>query len=583
MKALLNQLAQQGEIDWLSYYFAQFISAQAGCDIDDLLGLSAALVSEANLAGDVCIDLDLLQNKPLFHSSRIHIDEIPQPIDSHAWAQHLRDSPVVGDADQKTPLTLHGHRLYLHRYWHYENQVAASIRARLGPSDPVDERALSTQMDALFVDAKAEEQQQRHAVEQAVRQRFSVISGGPGTGKTTTVVKILAALLALKPGSRIALSAPTGKAAARMMASLQTRIDQINIDAKLRALVPTEASTLHRLLGYRQRHFQYGLDHRLPYDYVIVDEASMIDLSLMFHLLQALPDQACLILLGDRDQLASVSAGNVLGDITGHGRSLDQATPELSSAIALLSHSYRFDAAGGIANLAQQVNLGQSHAAISLLEAGDESIRWHISEQEQLDPDCLDWILNAYEGVFEADSAAAALHHFEKTRVLSAINWGPLGVVELNQLISSKMQERHQFAASDAFHGLPIMVNRNHYELGIFNGDTGILWQTANGLVACFAIAEGKLREIRLNRLNDYSPAWVTTVHKSQGSEFDSVLLVLPGDVEAEVLSRELLYTAITRARLGFILHAGRSVITRTIERLTKRPSGLAARLGWSE
>ena len=150
-------------------------------------------------------------------------------------------------------------------------------------------------------------------------------------------------------------------------------------------------------------------------------------------------------------------------------------------------------------------------------------------------------------------------------------------------MLFRSIQARHRLAPNETFHGLPIMVNRNHYELGIFNGDTGILWQTANGLVACFAEAQGKLREISLNRLIDYSPAWVTTVHKSQGSEFDSVLLVLPGDAEAEVLSRELLYTAITRARQHFILHAGRSVITRTIERLTKRHSGLAARLGWSD
>ncbi len=581
MKSLLNQLARQGDIDWLSYYFAQFISEQANTDIDDLLALSAALVSEANLAGDVCIDLAQLSNKPLFSSSRIDC-EIPRGIDSHQWVAYLATTSVVGDTAHQTPLILDDQRLYLHRYWHYENQVAAGIYARLSP-EPVDKQALMVQIESLFADARPEEQEQQSAVLQAVQQRFTVISGGPGTGKTTTVVKILAALLTIQPDIRIALAAPTGKAAARMMDSIQNRIDQISIDADKRSLIPTRASTLHRLLGYRQRHFQYGREHRLAVDCVIVDEASMIDLSLMFHLLQALPDRARLILLGDRDQLASVSAGNVMGDITGHGRSLDQASPELAGAIALLRHSYRFDASGGIANLAQQVNLGDSNAALSLLESRDKSIHWQISEDEQLEPKYLDWILKSYQPVFEADSVSDALQQFDKTRVLSAINWGPLGVNELNQLISSKLLAKNQLPDSGSFHGMPIMVNRNHYELGIFNGDSGILWQTRKGLVACFDDGSGGVREISLNRLSDYSPAWVTTVHKSQGSEFDSVLLVLPGDAEAEVLSRELLYTAITRARRDFHLHAGRSVITQTIKRLTKRDSGLAAKLGWSD
>ena len=581
MKYLLNQLAHQGDIDWLSYYFAQFISEQANTDIDDLLALSAALVSEANLAGDVCIDLAQLQDKPLFNSSRFDFD-IPRGIDSHQWMTHLATTTVVGSAARQTPLILDDQRLYLHRYWHYENQVAAGIRARLA-SEPVDKQALMMSIESLFADAKPEEQEQQNAVLQAVQQRFTVVSGGPGTGKTTTVVKILAALLTIQPDARIALAAPTGKAAARMMGSIQNRIDQINIDADKRSLIPTRASTLHRLLGYRQRHFQYDRDHRLAVDCVIVDEASMIDLSLMFHLLQALPDHARLILLGDRDQLASVSAGNVMGDITGHGRSLDQATPELAGSIALLLHSYRFEESGGIANLAQQVNIGDTNAALSLLDGDDESIHWQINEEEQLEPKCLDWILEAYQLMFEADSVSAALQHFEKTRVLSAINWGPLGVVELNQLISSKILAANQLPDSGRFHGMPIMANRNHYELGIFNGDTGILWQTSRGLAACFDDGNSGVREISLNRLSDFSPAWVTTVHKSQGSEFDSVLLILPGDAEAEVLSRELLYTAITRARLHFHLHAGRSVITQTIHRLTKRDSGLAAKLGWSD
>ena len=581
MKLLLNKLAQQGEIDWLSYYFAQFISQQANTDIDDLLALSAALVSEANLAGDVCIDLAQLQGKPLFNSNRSD-SEVPRGIDSHQWMAHLATSPVVGDATRQTPLILDDQRLYLHRYWHYENQVAAGIRARL-TFEPVDKQVLKMSIDALFADAKPEEQDQKNAVLQAVQQRFTVVSGGPGTGKTTTVVKILAALLNIQPDSRIALAAPTGKAAARMMGSIQNRIGQINIDPDNRSLIPTRASTLHRLLGYRQRHFQYHRDHRLAIDCVIVDEASMIDLSLMFHLLQALPDNARLILLGDRDQLASVSAGNVLGDITGHGRSFDQATPELAAAIALLQHSYRFVESGGIANLALQVNLGDSKAALSLLEGDDKSIHWQINEDEQLDPKCLDWILRAYQSMFEVDSVSAALQHFEKTRVLSAINWGPLGVNELNRLISSKLLAVNQLPDSESFHGMPILVNRNHYELGIFNGDTGILWQTTKGLAACFDDGNSGVREISLNRLTDFSPAWVTTVHKSQGSEFDSVLLVLPGDADAEVLSRELLYTAITRARLHFHLHAGRSVIKQTIHRLTQRDSGLAAKLGWSD
>jgi exodeoxyribonuclease V alpha subunit len=581
MTNLLYSLARNGDIHWLSYYFAEFIAKQAQTSNDELPGLSAALVSEANLAGNVCIELDAYSMRPLFSSSRIDAAEIPVGLDCDDWCARLRTTPCIGGPNENAPLVLDENRLYLNRLWFYEDFVAQKIRAMLEQEVITNPLKITAQVDRLFPASDTVDRDQKDAVLAAASKPFSVISGGPGSGKTSTIVRILAVLLALNPECRIALAAPTGKAAARMMVSIRQRVDQIGLGNNTKITIPGEATTIHRLLGYRRNGFSYNELHRLPVDCVVIDEASMIDLKLMFHLLAALPDQAQLILLGDRDQLASVAAGNVLGDITGHGHALDIGTTAVAASIALLRNSYRFNRDSAISQIASLVNQGQSAAATDLLRSTDKGLLWYAEESDQIHADALVWIYNAYQPVFESEVPADALEIYETTRVLCATNQGYFGVESLNQRISGALLARNKLPETNLYSGLPIMITRNHHELGLFNGDTGILWQYEDGLRACFRDSDGGIRDLAINRLPEFTPAWASTVHKSQGSEFDSVLLILPSDPESGALSRELLYTAITRARQRFILHAASSVVVRAIENLTRRHSGLAYKLGW--
>jgi exodeoxyribonuclease V alpha subunit len=337
------------------------------------------------------------------------------------------------------------------------------------------------------------------------------------------------------------------------------------------------------LLGYRHRGFAYHQQHRLPLDCVVIDEASMIDLKLMYQLLSALPDDAQLILLGDRDQLASVAAGNVLGDITGHGHRLDSSDAAIASATSLLRSNYRFGRDSAIGELARLVKLGDADTAGELLRANQAGLHWFEQAGEQVHKTALDWLYDAYQPIFESVTPAQALDAYDNTRLLCATNRGPFGVEQLNSRVSSALLARNQLPEATLFAGLPIMITRNFQALGLFNGDTGILWSIDDELRACFRAADGSIRDLSINRLPEFKPAWASTVHKSQGSEFDSVLLVLPADPRSEVLSRELVYTGITRARRQFLLHAPDAILTAAITRLTRRHSGLAARLGWSD
>ena len=578
MKSILERMARYGEIGWLSYHFAEFIAAEVGTGVDDPLCLTAARLCEANLAGNVCIDLAELADKPLFGSTATGGDEIPMADDTAAWRAVLLDSGCVTEPGRRAPMTLDGNRLYLNRFWHYEETVAERIRALLARSSEDDAAGI---FDQLFGNADDIDVDQKQAVLTAAGNPFGVISGGPGSGKTSTVVRILAVLLARDPHCRIALAAPTGKAAARMQDSIRQRLDGLDIDDSLRSRLSLDAQTLHRLLGYRGQSFDHGVDNPLACDCVIIDEASMIDLRLMYHLLLALPPAARLILLGDRDQLASVAAGNVLGDITGHGYAIDSATAEVATAVSLLGGNYRFAGDSDIGRLAGHINRGEADSAVALLAAGNPGLRWWDAEAaETLDAAALEWIVDAYSPIFSCRTAAEALDVFEASRVLCATNRGPLGVDAIGQLVSASLLSRAGLPPATLYSGLPIMITRNHYSLGLFNGDSGILWRDDGGLRAWFRDADG-VRAIPLNRLPEHTPAWVSTVHKSQGSEFDSVLLVLPADSGSEALSRELLYTAVTRARQNFLLQASRPVLSAAIGRLTRRHSGLASRLGW--
>ena len=568
MKHPLRTLARSGEISWFSFYFADFIARQSNTEAGDLTVLTAALLCESSQQGNVCIDLRHRVGQNPFAA----IDQ-PDPVNELAsWTKHLMSNACVGEPGSRSPMILDGSRLYLNRYWHYETAIAEKLAelAKIGPgaSEPL---AADDDLDA----------DQQQAIQIVAERGLAVISGGPGSGKTSTVIRILQTLLQLEPDCRVALAAPTGKAAARVMQSIREGARKTQLDCR-RALVG-EASTLHRLLGYRRHGFDYDRSHPLPYDCVIVDVASMIDLKLMFHLLDALAPGARLVLLGDRDQLASVAAGNVLGDMTGHGYRIPSMDVPITASIALLRHNYRFDESSAIGELATLSNLGQIEDLEALLQTRARGLHWFRVEEDLLSEEALEWIYQAYQPIFESESVIAALDAYESSRILCATNRGTCGVDAINATVSSGLLARNGRSRAELYSGLPIMITRNHHELGLYNGDTGILWQQPEGLRACFRDHQGELRDYAINRLPEFSPAWATTVHKSQGSEFDSVLLFLPADPDSEALSRELLYTAITRARRQFRLHSPPEPLRAAANRLTRRDSGLAERLGWIE
>ncbi|MCB1664862.1 MAG: exodeoxyribonuclease V subunit alpha [Pseudomonadales bacterium] len=613
--SLLKSLQDNGQLSPLSVSFARFLARHGQQGEDSVLCLTAACLSECNQHGDVCIDLAPLAGKSLFPAT-------PAMPELQQWRQILLASPCVVEATGDAPVYLDGSRLYLQRFWRYEGTVLAAILARMGEVADLDKPLLREGLARLFPAASAEQavDWQKLACAVALSRRFAVISGGPGTGKTTTAVKVLALLLEQNPAMKIRLAAPTGKAAARMVESIRSARQRLQLAPDIAEKLPDEASTLHRLLGYRRQQGSWGFRHHaenpLLLDCLLIDEASMIDLPLMGALLSACRPETRIILLGDRDQLASVEAGNVLGDITGHGQALhyspDMATllqelcevgadalpvsvetPPVANALALLRTSYRFHQDSGIALLARAVNAADAETALAALArasgAGELALNdlvWvqpAASDWQPLNTEVLRWAVSRYGDYLACPDVADALSRFAASRILCAAHEGPLGERELNARIAERLRGAGLLAAEEEGHGTPVMVTVNDYEIELFNGDIGLLWRNDEGLLqACFPGPDGEVRRVPAGSLPEHVPAWAMTVHKSQGSEFDEVLLVLPNDANSPLLLRELLYTGITRAKTRLLLHTGPAALVRACQTPVQRSSGLAARLGWS-
>ena len=608
---VLDRWLAEGSISELSFHFASFIGRQcasAGAD-RDLLMLTAALVSESNQRGDVCLDLAMLAQNPLYSGDT----QAPALSD---WRDRLLATGCVAEEGDVAPLLLSGDRLYLYRYWQAETGILAAIDQRLQGSLELDVPALQAALHRLFPQKSqaTEPDWQMLACALAVSRPFAVISGGPGTGKTTTVVKVLAALLEQNPELRLRLAAPTGKAAARMVESIRSARQALALPPSVSARMPDDAQTLHRLLGSRRRGFRHHRDNVLPVDCLVIDEASMIDVTLMHAVLDALPPQARVILIGDRDQLASVEAGNVLGDITGHGQPLSyspsmaqqlseltgypvemlptsDSLPPVADAVALLRTSYRFAADSGIGRLARLVNEGAAGQALSLLRQSREGrvsdLLWlvadHVAGRAGLESAALDWAVERYQHYLLSSNVEEALQRFAGMRILCAVHDGPLGDHALNLSVAQRLRGGGLLGPEEDAHGKPVMITGNDYELDLYNGDIGLLWRDGDGaLEACFAQVDGQVRRIPAISLPEHVTAWALTVHKSQGSEFDDVLLVLPEDANSPLLSRELLYTGITRARRHLRLHAREDAFEAACCRTVERSSGLGIRLGWN-
>ncbi|MGE0316051.1 MAG: exodeoxyribonuclease V subunit alpha [Lautropia sp.] len=530
-------------------------------------------------------------------------------------------SRVVGTpgATGAMPLILDdGDRLYLHRYFDHERRLARRLMRALAQPVALDAATverLRARLQALFASNAAasggDPDWQRLAAALALRSRLAIISGGPGTGKTTTVVNLLACLIEHDADCRIALAAPTGKAAARMTEAIRQRA--AHLPEALRTRLPGSASTVHRLLGFRpfDGGFSHGASNPLPIDALVVDEASMLDLALATRLLEAVPDAARIVMLGDKDQLAAVESGAVFAELgadptLGEGCIGDlsrlaateahrivapppRQASALRDAVVWLSRSFRFAGDSGIGRLASLVNAGDDAAAIARLRAGDDDgVRWIDDDAAPLPPAAIDRMREGFE-VFAAavdrdpQDREAIMLAFARYRVLCAVRDGARGVDAVNAEIARHLRERLARHARDGlspwFPGRPVIVLRNDHVLRLFNGDVGIALPDPAGVpMVHFPDPAGGLRAIAPVRLPAHETAFAMTVHKAQGSEFDDVLVVLPAQ-RSRVLTRELLYTAVTRARSRVTLCAPGHVLATAIATSTRRRSGLLARL----
>ncbi|KHN90736.1 exodeoxyribonuclease V subunit alpha [Pectobacterium actinidiae] len=612
MIALLETALARRLLRPLDVQFARMLADETQPD----LLLAAACLSAHSGAGHVCLPLENLQAQTLFDGRE---PELAQQLLAGtglntvaAWQQRLRASDAVSDGSKPTPLVLQGEKLYLQRSWQSEGRVARFIASERDTIS-VDESAIRAVLERLFPDSGEEINWQKVAAAVALTRRIAVISGGPGTGKTTTVAKLLAALIELNTGDalRIQLAAPTGKAAARLTESLGLALHRLAVDPRLREAFPQEATTLHRLLGavtdsLRLRHHQ---DNPLHLDVLIVDEASMVDLPMMANVIAALPPQARIIFLGDRDQLASVEAGAVLGDIcrfaeAGYSRAraqqlqrltgctLDESGPEgqstVSDSICLLRRSYRFDPHSGIGQLALAVNGGDDNRVREVLTGKFADITCspltEAEEYQAMLAQCVEGYRDYLQHVAAGATPDAVLLAFQRYRQLCALREGPFGVAGLNQRIEQALHQagliqRSRNPLNRWYPGRPVMIERNDAALGLFNGDIGIAMIGESGeLRVFFPLPNGETKDVTPSRLPPHETAYAMTVHKSQGSEFDHTALVLPNHY-LPVLTRELVYTAITRARQRLSLYTDVRILCWAVKTPTQRYSGLEERI----
>lgn len=511
------------------------------------VALVAALAARAVDEGHSALQLDAAQAWLAGLDGRGEAPALPDPV---AWEALLRDSEAVrctvgpdpGEAVSPRPLVLDAQgRVYLARYFGYEQRLARNLIARA------------------------------HA------ERLKLVTGGPGTGKTHSVVRMLAALAtearAKGHAMRIALAAPTGKAAARLSQSARAQLPELALPEAIAAMIPREASTLHRLLGLSpasaRAKFHRGAP--LPHDVVVVDEVSMVDLPMMYKLAEAVRDDAMLILLGDPDQLAAVEAGDVLGALVDAARE-----PPMSQSHTHLTQSRRFARHGALGRLANAIAGGDANTALATLEGSDEV---RLCANDARGARLVEHAMEAYCNVMDAPDAGAALRAANDFRVLTALRHGPAGSLALDRAIEQRLK-RHAGMRADAswWRGRLLMVTANRAGLGLFNGDVGVVWPDANGeMKVWFEDSDGAPRAISPTALPPHEGAFALTVHKAQGSEFDRVALV-PG-ADTPVLTRELLYTGVTRAREGIHIYGDVSLLRAGIARRTQRWNGLADRL----
>ncbi len=546
---VLQEFNEAGVIDSSDVHVAQRLATLGG-EPDETVALAVALVVRALRGGSVCANLRSVE-------AQADVPGLLWP-EPDSWLSAVEASPL-----SQTPpvLRLDGDLLYLDRYWLEEKQVCDDILAMVAAKPT---RA-TPDIDRLFPRGFEE---QRAAAEVALSQGLTVLTGGPGTGKTTTVARLLALLAGGTP-LRIALAAPTGKAAARLQEAVQLEVGKLE-QSDRQPLSGLHATTLHRLLGSRpdtSSRFRHNRGNRLPHDVIVVDETSMVSLTMMARLLEAVRPDARLILVGDPDQLASVEAGAVLADLVD---GLDE------SKIAALTTSHRFGESIGA--LASAVRAGDADRVVEVLRTGGDHIEWIETDEpsERLRKILVPQALRLREAAILGD-ASEALRTLDEHRLLCAHRRGPFGVRFWNHQVERWLAETTgEPIWSSWYAGRPVLVTANDYGLGLYNGDTGAT-VVRDGLLRA-AIAGAEQQEFATSRLSDVDTMHAMTIHKSQGSQTDEVSVLLPPE-DSRLLSRELLYTAITRAKNRIRVIGPQASIRAAVARRVVRASGLGQRL----
>ena len=553
---LLRSFNEAAIIDSSDVLVAQRLTALAK-ETDERVALAVAFVVRGLRGGSVCVDLRSLQ-------AQVDVPDLPWPV-VEDWVAAVAASPLL---EPPHVLRQQGELLYLDRYWREERQVAEDLLSMVsgGGDGP------AADVDRLFPEGYEE---QREAAELALSQRLTVLTGGPGTGKTTTVARLLALLAEQASSSRlrIALAAPTGKAAARLQEAVQLEIDQLEL-VDQRRISGLHATTLHRLLGSRpdnSSRFRHHRGNRLPHDVIVVDETSMVSLTMMARLLEAVRPQARLLLVGDPDQLASVDAGAVLADL------VDGLGGRDDVRIAELKTSHRFGESIGA--LASAIRVGDADLAIEVLRTGGEHIEWIDAEDPTAD---LRKVLQPHAlrlreaGVL--GDGGAALTTLAEHRLLCAHRRGPHGVQHWNRQVERWLTEATGEPIWTSWYaGRPVLVTANDYGLGLYNGDSGVTVAGDSGLRAVIAGAEDPVT-IATSRLSDVDTMHAMTIHKSQGSQASEVTVLMP-PVDSRLLTRELFYTAVTRAKAKVRVVGSEASVRAAIDRRAVRATGLALRL----
>jgi exodeoxyribonuclease V alpha subunit len=603
MSKLPDWVQQGSRSSWLGRYEIQllnFLSDEYHTFDEDAM-IAVVFLSLFTKAGHICLPLNVsIQEWSMLLSLEISELDSKRVI----RCDNLLESDAFGRPDEKVPFVIEDNQLFIRRDWLTEQFVAKALK-RISSEKleiPGDDK-ISELKESFFSNLPAEPDWQKVAMALALQNRLLVISGGPGTGKTTTVAQIISYLLyVFGRNFRIALTAPTGKAAARMTQALKFKNAGRKVTGSLRFGWPDKAMTLHRLLNrFDDRGILPDLEQKkLPYDLIVVDEASMVDLKLMGRLLMHLSEDTRLILLGDKDQLSSVEAGSVLADICHkYENKFSENTvnylkqigfrdiPEtdsgdhLDDSILYLTRSFRFGSDSGIAALAESVNKLDVEKSEEIITGDKFKEITHIPFNYQ--PTDLQKLFSGIAEKIEQIPEKCdeeLLQFWSYDTWLTAVRRGPFGSESLNKMIEDYLLRHHMITPESGwYHGRPILITRNDYTLDIYNGDAGVCVSTLNGTYkVLFTDSEGNLKYISPHRIQHFEPAFLITVHKSQGSEFNNVNLLLP-EKDSQLLTRELIYTAVTRARNYFTVVGDIEILKKGIERKTERFTGLKSRL----